>query len=259
MSIYAISDIHGCYDEFISVLEKCNLAPNDELYILGDAIDRGPASDKVIKWIVDNQANSENSNIFYILGNHEQMMIWSMEGNWGTLTVDMDSVASWKQNGGQETLCQLSAALRNGTLSPDDLDAYQQIVLSAPIYAYIQTEEHGPVMLCHAGIRGPENPNDVEAWYYQSEEDLLWNGGQWYGSYKEPPFHVVSGHVPTDVLAQWNLYDCPDEEYINGMLHIPMNWGKRHAIDCGAGFDGRVGALRLNDWKTFVSSADKPW
>lgn len=259
MSIYAISDIHGCYDEFMSVLDKLSLNADDELYILGDAIDRGPASDKVIKWLVDNKVNSENSNIFYLLGNHEQMMIWSMEGNWGTLTVDMDNVSMWKPNGGNETLCQLSAALLNGTLSPEDLDEYQNIVMSAPVFAWIPTEEHGPVMLCHAGIQPPDDSSNIEEWYYQTEEELLWNRGQWYSSYKEPPFHVISGHIPTDVLAQWNLHNCPEEEYINGMLHIPMNWGKRHAIDCGSCFGGKVGALRVNDWKTFVSSPDRAW
>ena len=38
---YAISDIHGCYEEYIKLLEKINFSEDDTLYILGDICDRG--------------------------------------------------------------------------------------------------------------------------------------------------------------------------------------------------------------------------
>jgi serine/threonine protein phosphatase 1 len=34
--IYAISDIHGCYDEFIKMLQKIDFSKKDELYIIGE-------------------------------------------------------------------------------------------------------------------------------------------------------------------------------------------------------------------------------
>ena len=38
---YCISDIHGCYDEFMALLEKIAFNPAaDTLYVLGDVIDR---------------------------------------------------------------------------------------------------------------------------------------------------------------------------------------------------------------------------
>lgn len=48
-SIYAMSDIHGNYDTFISMLKKIKFDNEDTLYIIGDAIDRGPDSIKNIK------------------------------------------------------------------------------------------------------------------------------------------------------------------------------------------------------------------
>ena len=39
--IYVMSDIHGYFDKFISILERINFSDEDELYILGDVIDRG--------------------------------------------------------------------------------------------------------------------------------------------------------------------------------------------------------------------------
>ena len=48
MGIYAISDIHGCYTEFMNVLETASFGDGDELYILGDIVDRGIDIDKCI-------------------------------------------------------------------------------------------------------------------------------------------------------------------------------------------------------------------
>ena len=42
MATYVISDIHGEYDKFITLLEKIDLKDSDTLYILGDVVDRGP-------------------------------------------------------------------------------------------------------------------------------------------------------------------------------------------------------------------------
>ena len=38
---YLISDIHGCYDQYRQLLQKINFSSQDELYVLGDAVDRG--------------------------------------------------------------------------------------------------------------------------------------------------------------------------------------------------------------------------
>lgn len=37
--IYAMSDLHGCYDKYIKMLEKINFGDNDTLYILGDIVE----------------------------------------------------------------------------------------------------------------------------------------------------------------------------------------------------------------------------
>ena len=45
--IYAMSDLHGCYDKYTKMLEKINFSDNDTLYILGDIVDRGPDGIKI--------------------------------------------------------------------------------------------------------------------------------------------------------------------------------------------------------------------
>ena len=65
---YTISDIHGCYKQYIELLEKINFSDEDVLYVLGDAIDRGPEPIKVFQDIMGRK------NVFFIVGNHETLM-----------------------------------------------------------------------------------------------------------------------------------------------------------------------------------------
>lgn len=69
----AISDIHGCYNTFESLLHLIGLTKSDTLYILGDMINRGKHSKKVIKKIMHLQ--EEGYRIFPIRGNHEQFVL----------------------------------------------------------------------------------------------------------------------------------------------------------------------------------------
>lgn len=38
---YLVSDIHGCFDQYQALLEKIRFSDEDELYVLGDVVDRG--------------------------------------------------------------------------------------------------------------------------------------------------------------------------------------------------------------------------
>ncbi len=38
---YIMADIHGMYELYLAMLEKIRFSPEDVLYVLGDAIDRG--------------------------------------------------------------------------------------------------------------------------------------------------------------------------------------------------------------------------
>lgn len=70
---YAISDIHGCVRTFRQALDHINLAANDELFLLGDYIDRGPDSQGVIDLILELQRNGQA--VVCLAGNHEEMLL----------------------------------------------------------------------------------------------------------------------------------------------------------------------------------------
>jgi len=61
-------DLHGCLDEFKLLRAKINLSKEDKEIIIGDILDRGPSSNKLLKYIQEN-------NILSILGNHEYKYI----------------------------------------------------------------------------------------------------------------------------------------------------------------------------------------
>ncbi len=68
-----IGDIHGCYQTFEKLLKKVELSKSDNLYILGDMINRGKRSKDVLNLII--KKKEKGFNIFPIRGNHEQMVI----------------------------------------------------------------------------------------------------------------------------------------------------------------------------------------
>ena len=68
-----IPDIHGCINSLKGILDKINLQKSDQLFFLGDFIDRGPSSSGVLNLILELQKDSYA--IFPLRGNHEQMLL----------------------------------------------------------------------------------------------------------------------------------------------------------------------------------------
>ncbi len=68
-----IPDIHGCINTFIGLLNHLRLTRKDQLFFLGDYIDRGPDSAAVLDIIIE--LIDEGYNIFPLRGNHEQMLL----------------------------------------------------------------------------------------------------------------------------------------------------------------------------------------
>lgn len=63
--IYAMSDLHGCYDKFIGMLKKIHFSETDTLYILGDIVDRGADGIRLLLYL------AERKNVICLRGNHD--------------------------------------------------------------------------------------------------------------------------------------------------------------------------------------------
>ena len=76
MATYVVGDIQGCFNTFQSLLVRINFKPpKDRLIVLGDAMNRGPRSLEVLRYIMQHE---EYMSI--ILGNHEIFAIALMLG-----------------------------------------------------------------------------------------------------------------------------------------------------------------------------------
>lgn len=70
---YVCSDIHGMYGTYCDVIKE--MKKDDELFILGDVIDRGKNGIKIIQDIM----KRKSPEVTLFLGNHEYMMIQSLD------------------------------------------------------------------------------------------------------------------------------------------------------------------------------------
>lgn len=94
MHKFAISDIHGCRKTFLALLDKIAFSKNDELFLLGDYVDRGPDSKGVLDVIFDLQKNGYT--VRCLRGNHEAILLRSM--------YDLTGLDNWLQTDGKMTM-----------------------------------------------------------------------------------------------------------------------------------------------------------
>lgn len=75
---FAIGDIHGCYNTFESLVEdKIALRKEDQLFLLGDYIDRGIRNREVLDYIIE--LKEEGFQVFPLMGNHEYFVLRDLQ------------------------------------------------------------------------------------------------------------------------------------------------------------------------------------
>lgn len=130
MTRYAIGDIHGGSKTFRALINRLNLQRSDQLYLLGDYIDRGPDSKGVLDIIL--QLMDEGYDVRPVRGNHEDMLLQDITGN----------EDYWMEGWGRETLKSF------GVSSPEELPArYLQLLGRMP---YIRSD--ASFVFVHAGL-----------------------------------------------------------------------------------------------------------
>lgn len=76
MARYAIGDIHGCWDTLTALLSDIGWSPAvDELYLVGDLVNRGPKSAEVLRW-----ARKHEDTVHVVLGNHDLSLLCYADG-----------------------------------------------------------------------------------------------------------------------------------------------------------------------------------
>lgn len=96
--ILAIGDIHGCATALEALLQSIDLQSDDTLVTLGDYVDRGPDSRRVLDRLI---ALSQTHHLVALRGNHELMML--------DARFDARAASDWLSFGGNTTLASYGA------------------------------------------------------------------------------------------------------------------------------------------------------
>ncbi len=230
MSVYVISDLHGCADEFEKMLDLIRFSNYDELYIIGDVCDRGNDPMRIYRVIMN------TPNMHMIMGNHDAWFLQLMDTLFaekreaGSAYKTMDFYQWLGPNGGFVTA---DAFLSISWPSCYDLKTWLEV---QPMYAQISVMGRS-FLLVHAGVgAAPQSGVPVSA---VSTHDLLWT----HIPVEANPYRdvtMITGHQPTFTYG---------EEY-EGRI-ITGEKTKTIHIDCGCVFGRTLGCLRLDDMQEF--------
>ena len=183
MAVYCCTDLHGRYDLFQAI--KKFLKPEDTMYFLGDANDRGPDGWKLVKAILS------EPNWIYIKGNHEEMLHKAMQEFLSQDDWDMPNYRHLIENGGYKTFedwMQEEERFKREWLS---------LLRKLPLYK-TYTNDHGlSFLLTHSGCTPIATENNGYS-FENSSPELLWNRKHFIDIWDEKleTLVVVHGHTP---------------------------------------------------------------
>lgn len=172
-----VGDIHGCYDEFMELLDKCNYQYGDTVISIGDLMDRGSESRKVLTWFYNNDG-------FAVEGNHDNKFRRWLNGRKVKL-----------KHGLEGTIKEFEG------ISEQHRDTLLRWMNKWPQIIRVPDVDGKPMFVVHAGLDGrwPITRQKVETCLYVrylNGKDFFdeEQGIPWYstlsGEYK-----VVSGHM----------------------------------------------------------------
>ena len=173
--IICLTDIHGCFLTFKTLLQKIEdkykYTPY-ELYILGDSIDRGPRSKEVINYIINNKIKS-------VIGNHCHMMIDYFLNQRLNKKSDYQKDI-WLMNGGRDTI-------KSFNYMPQHV-----IDWMAQLPIYLIPKDYPDLLLSHTGFG--LDPNTLDA---------VWNRGV---KFPKDNYFRIFGHTPDSEVILTDKY-----------------------------------------------------
>ena len=247
--VFASSDWHGCWDIAKKVLDY--LQPEDILYYLGDATDRGDDGLAIL------DALMIRPNTFYIKGNHDQMMADAIPFVWAEIEninyYGGHHYGLWYQNGGDKTAKDFYK------MTKEEVFAIKDTVNKMPTELRYTSSKGHTIIMEHAGYTPFGIPH--------RSHDPLWDREHFYDRWVGPDnVYLVHGHTPTMYLRlQYGYegmkpltkteiqhrYDWWKEE--NKKIIIPevIQYCDNHkfCIDMCTIVSGRIALLNLNTFE----------
>ena len=224
---YAVGDIHGRIDlfgELIALIgeDKAAFQPPSHvrLVVLGDFIDRGPASSQLIELFMRLTAETRAT---VLKGNHEAALVDAWRGN-------HDALDLWLGHGGHATLASFGVDCAG--LDEDDSQAWMRLLRRVVPERAIAWLDALPLSIAadghyfvHAGIR-PGVPIGE-----QCDRDKLWIRDEFTTSPLDHGAIVVHGHTVEDGVAiRANRIGVDTGAYSTGRLSAVAIEGGRYRV-----------------------------
>jgi calcineurin-like phosphoesterase family protein len=239
MAVYACSDLHGMLHFYKAIKEF--LQPEDKIYFLGDAGDRGPEPWETVKAIL------KDEQFIYIKGNHDDMLADALTEYAEEGYVSYNSARLLHINGGDETLSQ--------AITEPSVGAYASKLMHLDTYVeYINTQGQ-KVILSHAGFTPWKDDEDKLC--IPKFQDLIWDRTHFFDEWTEEDCedcYIVHGHTPIPYLL-----DEIDPACLMGDIKPGALWydgGRKCCVDAGAVFTGYCVLLDLDTWEEQVFNTE---
>jgi serine/threonine protein phosphatase 1 len=171
------------------VEEELQLQLTDQLFLLGDYIDRGPDTKGVLDYIMALQDSGYK--VSTLMGNHEDMMLQAMEGS--------AYLKHWFRNGGQEAVA--SFGVKDLKAVPDRYWHFLQ-----QLDFYIELDDY---LLVHAGFDF-DSPHP-----FTNHEAMLWIRDFHVDEKFTRNKTIVHGHTPTQKSDIEEMAYDPGNKVIN--------------------------------------------
>lgn len=248
--VYAVGDVHGRYDLLKQLLADITRdyagranGRRPILIFLGDYVDRGPDSHKVVEAMVWLKRR-EDLEVHLLKGNHEQALLDFLE--------TPEHGAGWLTYGGQETLVAYGIEPPDPYAGPAEMVRARDALMAVMPAAHLRLLERlelmalvGDYCFVHAGVR----PGTSLA--AQTERDLLWIRQPFLESEGPCEKVVVHGHTWIDERPQLHAHrvGLDTGAYLTGVLTaVRLQDGERQILQVGKAFEGsaaRAAAGRL--------------
>jgi len=192
-----IGDQHGCYDQLLNLLTKCNYNKKTDVIVgCGDMVDRGDKSYEVIKFFQPDNPHEEH-NIFTVMGNHDDKFKRYLLGNKITIGKALQKSVDEFSIKCPDLIERASIALWLSNLPhiirlPDLLDRPCYIVHAGIDTRYPIDQQSQETCIYIRGIN-PKNFFDESA-------------GLWYDTL-DGSYYILSGHISSKVVnpVPWNF------------------------------------------------------
>ena len=194
---WIIPDIHGCVRTLQVLLENMlQVTKNDQLYFLGDYIDRGPDGKGVIDYLM--RLQQEEYDVHFLKGNHEDMCIAAYQADQKKKFFGgkHEEQKLWEAVGASTTLASF------GVKHPHEIPK-EYIDWMDSCLPFIELEDY---ILVHAGLNfNIANP-------FEDEHSMMWTRRFKVDFAKSHGKKIIHGHIPVD-YSFMNLVIKQNENY----------------------------------------------